>query len=250
MNTSVIIPFSKGDPERLEGLHIMLECIKKQTFRDFELIFVEMTRDGTSTYLPYTPDKFILLPYDGIMNKSWVCNVGVRAAEGERLIMLDADSQFDETYFQRLLDFHESSKKPFFVGWEFCRMLAGRDEPTERLIVAKDMKAAAHAWFVTKEFYWLIGGMNEKYFGYGAEDQDFWERAKHRLRDWPIFMKGEIQHTYHHYHPKDSAYPLNPRRVDLKVETMNNLELEIEKLRKRHDLLGRDKPCGNCNAAI
>src|SRR5574343_2086469 len=100
MTISVIIPFSRGDKERQDGLWLMLACIKKQTFRDFELILVEMTQDGVGCYLPYKPDQHILLPYIGQMSKSWVCNRGVRAANNNELLFLDADTQFDEKFFQ------------------------------------------------------------------------------------------------------------------------------------------------------
>jgi glycosyltransferase involved in cell wall biosynthesis len=249
MTISVIVPFVKGDKERIEGLHIMWGCIKRQTYRDFELILAEMTQDGTTVYLPYKPDKHIVKKYAGIFNKSWMCNVAVREASYENLIFLDADTQFDDGYFQRIIDYHQEKKHKFFVCWRKCVMLAGRDEPTPRVIDSTHMKAAAHCWFVEKPFYWKTGGMHEKYFGYGAEDQDFWERSRFFIGDIQN-MPDEIKHTYHHFHPKDSAFPLNPRRVQLKEETMREMDLEIKKLVTRQDKLGRDVPYGNCNDTL
>lgn len=230
MKMSVIIPFTKGDKERQEGLEAMLQCIKRQTFRDFELILAEMTRDGTTVYLPYKPDNHIVLKHDGIFNKSWVCNVAVKQAKHDFLLFLDADTLFYDDYFQAIAEYYEQYKNEFFLPWKQCRMLAGRDEPTERIVDAMYLQGAAHAWCVTKDFYWKIGGMNEKYFGYGAEDQDFYERARHFLK--VIFQMDVIlSHTYHHFHPKDSAFPLNPRRVDLIEETRRSIEDEIRKLK-------------------
>lgn len=238
---SVIIPFTRGDKERQDGLNILFDCIKKQTFRDFELIVVEMTQDGTGVYLPYKPTQHILLPYKGVMSKSWVCNVGARNASNNGMLFIDADTQFEEGFFASVFDFWDRMKKPFFLAWNKCVMLEGRDEPTPRLVEAWAMKAAAHAWFVEKETFWKIGGMNEKYFGYGAEDQDFWERGMHILKDIPN-MPYNLKHIYHHFHPKDSAYPLNDKRVPLKEETMQFIDREIEWLVKNQDKLGRDKP--------
>jgi glycosyltransferase involved in cell wall biosynthesis len=241
MSISVIIPFSKGDKERQEGLNTLLACIKAQTFRDFELVLVEMTRDGSSVYLPYKPDQHILLPYDGVMSKSWVCNVGVRVAKNNQLLFIDADTQFDEKFFATVFDFYDRFKNKCFVTWDKCMMLAGRDEPTERELNAYHMKAMGHSWFFEKDFYWKIGGMNEKYFGYGAEDQDLWERALHVEKYVPN-MPYVIKHTYHHFHPKDSVYPLNERRVSLKEETLQFIDREIGWLVRNQDKLGRDKP--------
>jgi predicted glycosyltransferase involved in capsule biosynthesis len=126
-------------------------------------------------------------------------------------------------------------------------MLAGRDEITERQVDAHAMKAAAHTWFVQKDFYWKIGGMNEKYFGYGAEDQDFWERGMHVEKCVPN-MYYTLKHTYHHFHPKNSSYPLNDRRVALKEETMQWIDKEIDWLVRNQDKLGRDIPfCDRSN---
>jgi predicted glycosyltransferase involved in capsule biosynthesis len=244
MSISVIIPFSKGDKERQEGLNILFACIKAQTFRDFELVLVEMTRDGSSVYLPYKPDQHILLPYDGIMNKSWVCNVGVRKCKHDAILFLDADTQFDESYFAAVFDFYDRFKNKCFVAWDKCMMQAGRDEMTERELNAYHMKAMAHAWFFEKEFYWKTGGMNERYFGYGAEDQDHWERAMH-LEKYVPNMPYKIKHTYHHFHPVGSAYPLNERRVSLIENTRNFLDMEIEKLCSLK--LGGDKPAWEQN---
>jgi len=238
---SVIIPWSKGDKERQEGLTILFECIKAQTFRDFELIIVEMTRDGAKSYLPYAPDQHIVLPYSGVMSKSWVCNVGARAAKHDNLVFIDADTQFGDEYFKLVWDFADRFKNKFFIAWDKCMMLAGRDEPTVRQVDAHGMKAAAHVWFVRKKFYWEIGGMNEKYFGYGAEDQDFWERGMHVEKYIPN-MPYTLKHTYHHFHPKDSAYPLNERRVSLKEETIQFIDREIAWLVKNQNNLGQDKP--------
>lgn len=240
MSFSVIIPWTDGDSTRREGLYALFECIKRQTFRDFEFIVVEMTNNGVVTYLPYKPDNHIVLKYDGLFNKSWVCNVAAKQAKHELLLFIDADTLFDNDYFQIIHEFYDKYKNEFFLPWKQCRMLAGRDEPTERMVDAMYLQGAAHVWAVTKEFYWRIGGMNEKYFGYGAEDLDFFERAKHLLKI--IFnMEIIISHSYHHFHPKDSAFPLNARRVDLLEETRRNYELEIEKLRRLGG--GKEEPC-------
>jgi glycosyltransferase involved in cell wall biosynthesis len=241
MTISVIIPFARGDKERQDGLWLLLDCIKKQTFRDFELIVAEMTQDGTGVYLPYKPDQHLLLPYKGVMNKSWVCNYAVRKCKHNDILFLDADTQFDEKYFATIFDFHDRYKNKCFVAWDKCMMTAGRDEPTERELNAYHMKAMAHAWFFEKDCYWKTGGMNERYFGYGAEDQDHWERAMH-LEKYIPNMPYTIRHTYHHFHPVGSAYPLNERRVLLIENTMNNLALEIQTLTEMQDSLGRDNP--------
>jgi glycosyltransferase involved in cell wall biosynthesis len=229
MNISVIITYVKGDQERQDGLLKLFDCIKRQTFRDFELILAEMTLDGTTVYTPYKPDQHLVLNYKGIFNKSWVSNVAARKAKYDLLLSLDADVVFDEDYFQAISDYYEKYKNEFFVPWDKCIMGVGRDEPTERIVTGSYMRAAARAWCVMKDFYWKVGGMNEKYFGYGAEDQDMFFRAEHIMKI-VTFMPCEIRHTYHHFHPKDSSFPLNMKRVELLEQTKADLQGEIDRL--------------------
>jgi len=241
MRISVIIPYTKGDSERQYGLLEMMECIKKQTYRDFEVIFCEVTRDGTSIYMPAAVDQKLLLKHDGLFNKCWAVNCAVRKAKNDFLLILDADTIFKEDYFQKIVDFYKEFKNPFFVAYESVHFRTGRDEPTKRSLKSTYIRAAAHAWCCTKEFFWKIGGMNEKYEGYGAEDQDFWERAKH-VDGVVMNMEYDIEHAYHNWHPRDSNFPLNPKRVPLLYETKRDPGAEIEKLKAIAEHLGGDKP--------
>ena len=245
MNISVIITYSKSSVDhenRWNGLVTTLECCRKQTFKDYEIILAEHTRDGAKTYLPFRVDQHLVIPYDGLFNKAWIANVAARNAKNEFIVSLDADTIFGEDFFQKIVDFYEKHNTPFFIPWSKLEFLTGRDEPTPRWTTAADTKAAAHAWAFDLKFYWSIGGNNEKYFGYGAEDQDLWERARHRLKVVEI-MPYELKHVYHHFHPRDSNFPLNENRVRLLDETQAHLEREIEYLLAKQDRMGREVPC-------
>jgi len=137
----------------------------------------------------------------------------------------------DDDYFEKVVNYYESTNHQFFIPWSRTIMYSGKDDKEIGIVKATDMKAAAHGWCFTKKFYWDLGGMNEKYFGYGSEDQDLWERARNVLGTVP-FMDYELGHTYHNFHPKDSNFPLNEARNKLLHETMINPFGEIEKLKK------------------
>jgi len=241
MSISVIIPFTKGEENRQKGLVTLLDCIKRQTYKDYELILAEMTRDGSLVYLPEKIEKRIALRYDGIFNKSWVINHAVKKATHEHVLVIDADTLFEDDYFQCVVDYYEKYKNGFFVAYTTVHFHQGRDEPTPRSLQATYIRAAAHAFFFTKKFFWSIGGMNEKYFGYGAEDQDLWYRAQY-VEKILVDMPYDIWHTYHDWHPKDSSFPLNPKRVPLLDETKRDPRSEIDRLVKIQEHLGGDKP--------
>ena len=99
----------------------------------------------------------------------------------------------------------------------------------ERIHTNDLSRACALAWFMKKDFFWSIGGMNEKYDGYGNEDCDTYIRAKHILKEIPE-MEYEIVHHYHHWHQADSCYALNKNRHELLEETKKDTLKEINRL--------------------
>lgn len=228
MSISVIIPYTKGEKLRQRALHRLFWCIEDQTYKDFELLLCEVVFGDEKNTYPYFVDKHIILKDRTPFNKSWCVNVAVKQASHKDMIIIDADMQFGGDYFQKISDFIKDRK--FFVAYDTVRLLKGRDNINERLGKASDIKAAAHVWYCNKDFYWEIGGMNEKYEGYGAEDTDMWRRAAHVLGGVDC-MEYQLVHSYHHWHPKDSNFPLNNRRVELFDETMRDVGAEIRRLK-------------------
>jgi predicted glycosyltransferase involved in capsule biosynthesis len=211
---SVIVPYCKGDETRQKAVEILKEHIEKQSYKNYERSIAEEVFTSEAQ----------------VFNKSWCINKAVKRAKSDAILVLDADIQFDKNYFQKVVDFSEECPA-FFQGYKNIILSKGRDNPEERIKNFQEVKAAGGAWFVDRNFFWEVGGMNESYFGYGAEDQDFWTRAE--------FMLGEVRsvdadiiHTYHHWHPPNSNFPLNPNRVKFfdrtledPLRTINTLKL-------------------------
>lgn len=240
---SVIIPYTMGDDTRQSALCHLMGCIKRQTFKNYELILAEVVCDPVLGMACCRGDNHIILRQPRPFNKSWCVNVAVRQSQFDRILVLDADIQFEEDYFQKIFDFSQDNKNElFFNGFSSVRLQKGRDNLEERIGYPTDIKAAAISWYATKSFFWSIGGMNEKYYGYGAEDQDIWERARYKMNYYNTVpsMPYEIIHTYHHWHPKESNFPLNERRVYLLNETLKDVNAEIERLKT--NLGGQEEP--------
>jgi len=237
---SLIIVYLEDNETRRNALDKTLECIKKQTYKDFELVFVEMLFDNPSNVV-ISNGKHIQLKYpphlqDRMMNKSWCINVGVRNSQYDNLVVMDADMCFDEGYFQRIVDYSQKGDK-FFICFDkiFCEI--GRDNPEERIRPAFLLKTAGGVFFIKKDFFWDVGGMNESYFGYGSEDNDFWRRANHLLGTINN-MPDSIQHTYHHWYT--GRYKLNPNREKFFYTTMVDISKTIKTLKELN--LGGDEP--------
>lgn len=236
---SVIIPYTKGDEIREANLHQLIGNIKKQTYEDYELIIVEQLFDKKSD-LNVENSNHICISYSGNnkFNKSWAINVGVRNSNHNGLLVIDADMVFGDDYFQKIVDFAKDNPK-FFMGYSKLHCETGRDNPEKRVHDQTYLKAAGGVWYCDKEFFWSIGGMNETYFGYGAEDNDLWRRANSILGLIPG-LQYEVIHAYHHWHAEDSHFPLNKERVEKFNIVMHDLSGAIKKLKQYK--LGGDAP--------
>lgn len=241
---SVIIPYCNKDKSRIPALNVTLDCLKAQDFmivdsdnnptkdRNFEVIFIEQAYK--SDYEPVDDrgiaDKHIVIPHEGEFNKSWLMNIGAREASTHILVYIDADMIFGKEYlyFVNLWRMNTHPNPRFFVGWDWIIKLPGKDEPIARMVRTTALTAGGCFW-VDKEFFWEVGGMNENYFGYGGEDNDFWIRAncimgRKNLKN-VLNAPYPMAHTYH-----DSAIP-SPERFYPLNRTIQHPDKVVERLK-------------------
>lgn len=206
----------------------------------FELLISEVIFDKESSF-SFDVDKHIIKKQEKKpLNKSWCINSGVREAKYDNLLILDADIRFGTDYIQKIVEFAKG--KEFFMGYDVARLDRGTDNHHARTMEMKDIMAVALSFFITKDLFWRTGGGNERYFGYGGEDNDLWSRIRHITQfgfPYPA-LPYEIKHTYHHWHREDSSYALNKTRVWQYLQTKKDLQKEIDELNKHE--LGGDKP--------
>jgi hypothetical protein len=121
----------------------------------------------------------------------------------------------------------------FFCAYLYLKLLPGKDNPTDRLVSSKYLEAIGGAWFCYKDFFFnTLGGMNENYFGYGAEDNDMWWRVQYWYTK--VFNNGEqypipmlpfnMEHQYHDWAPFTSE------RYDMLNKTRNHPDIVLKRL--------------------
>ncbi len=98
---SVVIPNWNG----LAHLDTCLSALDRQTFSDFEIIIVDnASSDGSVAFIrrKYPQAKVIELPEN--RGFAGACNAGIRAAQGEFVVLLNNDTEVDPGWLAAIVD--------------------------------------------------------------------------------------------------------------------------------------------------
>jgi len=98
---SIIIP--SFNEEKYIGK--LLECLKNQTFRDFEVLLVDSSEDKTKEIAEkYRKILDLKIINSDKKNVSYQRNFGLKNAKNENLLFLDADTIFDEGFLENAVN--------------------------------------------------------------------------------------------------------------------------------------------------
>ncbi|RLE78416.1 MAG: hypothetical protein DRJ52_10545 [Thermoprotei archaeon] len=107
---SVIVPTK--DNEKTIGA--LLESLRKQEYRDFEVIIVDSSSDSTPLIASkYTFTKLLKIPPVGA---NAARNLGVKNAKGEIIVFTDGDCRVPPDWLKKILEFFEKNKTVDVVG--------------------------------------------------------------------------------------------------------------------------------------
>lgn len=190
----IVIPFrDRVGGARTRNLLACLAALRDQDGHGGEVSVTVVESDSAPTWRDTVEplvDHYVFARHDGRFNKSWAVNVGVRATPGEPgvICVLDTDILVDRRFLSRNLD--RMAREPelsAFLPYRrmFCldpesstaaiRRRCERDEadvPLDavRSLVLKEPPGAC-LWARTTTFD-AIGGFDERYQGWGGEDDD------------------------------------------------------------------------------
>lgn len=117
MKLSVVIP-TRWD----QNMKNIIACLERQSFNDFEIIFVvdKKLTQKTDFYdqwnIRYLTNFTHTILYN---NASFLRNLGIKEAKGQYIQLMDDDEQFDDDYLERSLalrdDYHKKLHKDFVL---------------------------------------------------------------------------------------------------------------------------------------
>ena len=110
MKLTIVIP-TRGD----KNMQNSIKCLQKQTFKDFEAIFVvdrliindeKRVKDRRIHYITNINSDFI-----SKQNASYNRNFGIKQAKGEYILLMDDDEWFEESYLENYLVLRDEYRK-------------------------------------------------------------------------------------------------------------------------------------------
>jgi hypothetical protein len=197
----VVIPFRDHGESRARNLMACLNALRDQSLPAERYTVTVVENDNRQRWaqaIEPAVDDYRFIRSSGPFNKSWTVNVGVRtaAADAALICVLDADILPDPDFLRRYADLLTSGDA---VGCRFFEMhcmdaassataiklrLSGpaRTVPSGRLrrYVITHVPGACH--WVTRKTFLAMNGMDERYQGWGREDNDFVARLAEQGR--------------------------------------------------------------------
>ena len=113
---SLLIPF-RNEEENLQSLFV---CLKKQTIKPFEIIFInDHSTDGSSAFLEKaksTLNNINVLENTGKQGKKHALAFGLHYAKGDWIVQTDADCILPEKWIETITNFIENHNEKVFVS--------------------------------------------------------------------------------------------------------------------------------------
>lgn len=187
MNLSLIVAYRN----RLEHLEQLVAHFRKISFDiDIEIILMEGDQQPTlepkTLLLPYM--EYHHVPMDGVFHKAKLLNMGLELSRGDYVIPYDVDLLPLNSALTRTYRLAKASPSVLVSGYRLMSPMARYNGNPELLGYApEDSQSAVKKQLLHGERFGVcptfsrqrlmdIGGWDEQYQGWGAEDQDIIER--------------------------------------------------------------------------
>ncbi len=180
----MIVTVRATSEARRRNLVCVIDWYKQM--QDFELIVVEQDRSPQidSSDWPYAVKRLYVVN-DGAFNKGWGFNVGAKVAQGDILFFCDADLLVAHSAlkaaislcsrralavkpFDRLIDLNTADTEAILAGDTAPNF--EREDASQRRGTHEVLCFCGGAFLMRKSLHHTLGGFDERYLGWGAED--------------------------------------------------------------------------------
>ncbi|TXG78628.1 MAG: glycosyltransferase [Rhodocyclaceae bacterium] len=207
-NGTVSVVIGHRGTERIWHVQRTIESLRKQT-TPVQIILVEQDAFPVArSALEGLVDKYLFCYSDQPYNRSWAFNCGVKIAETELILLHDGDLLVPEDYLAYAAT--KALKCNIFQPWYKIVYL---DEMSSQLFplgpLAKERavtNAGIHggSTLIHRSWYLQVGGMDERFWGWGAEDDSFYEKCRRLGRYVKADGKGPTLHHLYHSRSKSA----------------------------------------------
>ena len=216
IKASYLITYRQSTPDRLNNLLFILRHLSKNDSIEVVLVEQDIKRKLPQSSLVDNCD-YTLAFNDSVFNKSWGMNIAAERANHEYLIFGDADmlirhdqlekiiSQFERgadavNPYTFLVDFTQNESEKILGEGAYFDQIRNNDEHSLSLNSREQQLPFCGGIFaITASLFQRIAGMDERFQGWGAED----DAASHKIRcmaERPITFEQAI--AYHLWHEK------------------------------------------------
>ncbi len=183
-----------------------LDSLRAQTYRNFEIIFVDnASTDDSVEFVEKNYPEVIVVQSDKNLGFAGGNNLGIRQAKGDLLLLLNNDTWVENDFLEKMVfqymklgydviaptEYHYD-KKPLEGGFVMKIDPFGHPVPTDGALVSLFYLSGSSLLF-SKEIYEETGGLDEDFFMYFEEVDWFWRL---HLMKKTVFQCSDI-HYYH-----------------------------------------------------
>lgn len=211
--------------ERLKNLKRTLDWMN--SFSNCEIILVEQDKTPKVSHLNL-PCKYIFIKTNLPFNKSWGFNVGLKYASSDVITFTDSDLIMNQENFIKALNMLSENDmvNPYTSVIDLTPQETNMnmnnilkiDRPGRGENDHQKVPLCGGTCIFRKEAIAKIGGWNEDFIGWGAEDDELSIRVKKYLK-WTE-LKGSC---YHLYHSRPAPDPTNYNRNLTLLNKISNL---------------------------
>ena len=218
MKYSIIISYKESGEDRKNNLKRLLNFLSWLLTPDTELILVEQDIESKIDWLNEIKNheyiNHIFVKNEGIFNKGWGYNIGVKESKSDYLIFNDCDmflklnsyryslnllNQFDVINPYKMIYYFDEDNTEKFINNNYNFNLVNNNKSTSVYVISGGI------FLMRKDKYLLIKGFDEDCYGYGHGD-DILDTKIKKMNLSIQTMNDSAIHIYHQGITKNDDY--------------------------------------------